>query len=82
MKNRCENNARKSDAKMTENGAKMEPKGGAQIENNLQKNACKKRCRNLTPKRDARRCGAGEVGGSILGPQNTKKREKCNPKKH
>ena len=64
MENLCENDARKSDAKMMENDAKMEPKGSRNREK-CAKNTCKKRCRNLTPKRDTRRGGGGEVGGAL-----------------
>ena len=50
MKNRCEHDARKSDARIMENGAEMESKREPTSRNKL-KNACQKRCRNLKPKK-------------------------------
>ena len=64
MKNRCENDARQNDAKIMENGSKMEPKRQPKSRKCV-KNACRKRCRNLIPKRSTRRIDGGEVGGSL-----------------
>ena len=49
---------------------KWSPKG-SQNREKCAKNACKKRCRNLTPKRDTRGTHGREVGGSLLLRFNT-----------
>ena len=65
MKNRCGNDARKSDAKITGNGAKMEPKGEPKSSK-----MCKKCMQKTMPKIDTKkghtRDHGGEVGGSLL----------------
>ena len=50
MKNRCENDARKSDAKITENGAKIEPKGEPKS-----RKICKKCMQKTMPKIDPKK---------------------------
>ena len=47
IKNQCENDARKSDSKMTENGAKMEPEGETTM--------CKKCMQKTMPKFDTKK---------------------------
>ena len=50
MKNQCENDARKSDAKITENGANMEPKGKPKS-----RKICKKCMQKTMPKFDTKK---------------------------